>query len=86
MNEHIQIRHLTVIDIRVQLLQPAALDGQHIDPGGGQGCDHIVPLLKLDNALRQRNVGPGLPLRIDLSILVQGTQAPKHQCFYGMPP
>ena len=62
-DEHIQIRHLPVTELRVQLLQPAALHRHQVDSGIRQIPDDVIALLKLDDALRQELIGPLLPLR-----------------------
>ena len=61
MNQHIQIRHLSVAQIRVLLFQPAPLHRQHGNPRPGQRVCQLVPLLQLDNALGQELVGPVFP-------------------------
>lgn len=82
MNEHIQVRHLAVTQIRVPLLQPAALYRQQVDSGGSEAVDNVVPLLKLDNALGQKLVCPILPLFPDrvLAVGKQRGKATVYQC------
>ena len=62
MDQHVQIGHLTVIDLRVQFLQPAALYRKKRDTGTVHGRKNPVTLCQLHDALGQQHIGPVLPL------------------------
>ena len=80
-DQHIQVRHLPVVDIRVQFFQPAALYRQNINLHPGKDIYQLVPFLQLNNALGQKLVHlvfPLLPYRVH-TVRLQFVQASEYQ-------